>query len=158
MRKPEANDRTALLERISALQDKVAELKADANLGGEESGEQIQARVSQARADTAARQQSAGGKAREIAEHAPDRWQQMCADAAAKARSFEDRLYRKHDELEARQAAGDAEVAESDALDALDFAWVAVERAEIAVLNAVDARGWADGTGRSQPERLRLGA
>jgi hypothetical protein len=139
-----SNDRAALLERIDAIQDKVADLKADMDLASEESSEQIQARVSQERAGSAARQQSAGDKARQIAERAPSRWQQMCADAVAKARAFEDRLYEKHDEIEASQAAGDAEVAEGDALDALDFAWSAVERAEIAVLNAIDARIRAD--------------
>lgn len=139
-----SDNRTALLERINQIQDKVSELRADADLGREGSSEQIQARVLQERADSPARQQSAGDKARHIAQREPGRWRQMCAEAVAKARAFEDRLYRKHDELEAKRAASDADVAEGDALDALDFACCAVERAEIAVQNAVDARARAD--------------
>jgi hypothetical protein len=46
------------------------------------------------------------------------------------------------DELDAKRAEHHAEVAEGDALDAVDFAWWAVEQAELAVLDAADARTW----------------
>lgn len=137
-----ATDATRLLQLIDAIQKKVTELKTDADLGREESSDQIQARIT--RADTAARHRSAGDKPRRTRERAPSRWQQMCAEAAAKARAFEDRLYQEHDDLEARHAAGDPELAETDALDALDFAWWALDRAQVAVLNAVDARARAN--------------
>jgi hypothetical protein len=57
---------------------------------------------------------------------------------------LQDRIGRKRDELDAKRAEHHAEVAEGDALDAVDFAWWAVEQAELAVLDAADARTWAD--------------
>jgi hypothetical protein len=38
----------------------------------------------------------------------------------------------------------DAEMAESDAADAIDFAEWAVDNARLSVLSAIDARGYAD--------------
>ena len=38
----------------------------------------------------------------------------------------------------------DAEDAEENAVDALDYAEWAAEQAEVAVLDAIDARAWAD--------------
>jgi hypothetical protein len=43
-----------------------------------------------------------------------------------------------------KTAETDAEWAEDEAADAVDFASWAVEQAEVAVLDAVDARAWAD--------------
>jgi hypothetical protein len=41
-------------------------------------------------------------------------------------------------------AEDDADAAEDDAVDALDYAQWAAAQAEVAVLDAIDARTWAD--------------
>jgi hypothetical protein len=51
---------------------------------------------------------------------------------------------RKRDEHDVKTAAKDADAAEQDAADALDYASWAVDQAQLAVLDAVDARTWAD--------------
>jgi hypothetical protein len=43
-----------------------------------------------------------------------------------------------------RAKAGQAEAAEEDAADALDDAAWVIDQAELAVLDAIDARSWAD--------------
>jgi hypothetical protein len=68
----------------------------------------------------------------------------MKADVSAKMRDLQGRIDRKRDELDVKRAEQDAEVAEDNAVDALDFAWWAVKQAELAVLDSIDARAWAD--------------
>ena len=52
-----------------------------------------------------------------------------------------DRIDRKRDKLDAKAAEHDAE---ENAVDSLDFAEWAAEQAEVAVLDAIGARAWAD--------------
>jgi hypothetical protein len=48
------------------------------------------------------------------------------------------------DQLDAKLAAGQAEGAEADAADAIDFASWTVDNARLAVLDVIDARVYAD--------------
>ena len=48
------------------------------------------------------------------------------------------------DQLDAKAAATDADWAEQDAADALDFAVYVIYDAQLAVLDALDARAYAD--------------
>jgi chromosome segregation ATPase len=133
-----------LREHVDALQEQVEELKNAMEQARNETREQVKARIQQVKADIAGHQESAREKAGQAAGRAQSQWQSMKADAQAKARDLHDRIERKRDELDVKEAGHDAEFAEEDALDALDFAEWAVGQAEVAVLNAVDARAWAD--------------
>jgi hypothetical protein len=59
----------------------------------------------------------------------------------------------KRDEHDVKKAERDAEAAEEDAADALDYATWAVDQAELAVLDAMDARSWADERSAASPPR-----
>jgi hypothetical protein len=83
-------------------------------------------------------------KTGQAAGRAQSQWQSMKADAAAKTRDLQGRIGRKRDELDAKMAEDDADAAEDDAVDALDYAQWAAAQAEVAVLDAIDARTWAD--------------
>ena len=73
------------------------------------------------------------------------------ADAAAKTRDLRDRMDRQRDERDVRKAERQAEDAEEDAADALDYALWVVDQAELAVLDAIDARSWADARAAASP-------
>jgi hypothetical protein len=133
-----------LRERVDALQKQVTHLKDAADQAREETSTQVRARIERARADAAAGQESAREKAGQAAGHAHGQWQSMKADAAAKMQGLQGRMDRKRDELDVKMAEDDAEGAEQDALDALDFAGWAAGQAELAVLDAIDARAWAE--------------
>ena len=75
----------------------------------------------------------------------------MKADAAARFRDVQDRIDRRGEEFDVKKAAQHAEAAEEDALDALDLAWLVTGQAELAVLDAIAARTWADGRAASSP-------
>jgi len=68
----------------------------------------------------------------------------MRADAAAKREDVKARIDKRNRQLDAKAAAKDADWAEADAADALDFADWAIESAGLAVLDAIDARAFAD--------------
>lgn len=137
-------DSQALQEWVDAVQEQAAELRTTVDQAREESSEQVRSRIEQLRADSAAQRGSARDKARQTADQAQSQWQSMRADAAAKMQDMHDRIDRKRDEMDVTKAEHHAEHAETDAEEALDFAWWAVGEAQLSVLDALDARAWAD--------------
>jgi hypothetical protein len=133
-----------LREYVDALQEQVTHLKDVADQAREEISAQVRARIEQAKADAAADQERAREGAGQGAGRGQSQWQSVKADAAAKMRGLHGRMGRKRDELDAKVAEDDAEGTGEDALDALDYARWAVGQAELAVLDAIDARTWAD--------------
>ena len=131
-------------EQIDALQQRAAELKSSADQARHETDEQIKTRIDKTRADIAARQDAVKAKAGQAADHAQSQWKSMKADAAAKTQDLRDRMDRKRDERDVKKAEREAEAAEEAAADALDYALWVVDQAELAVLDAIDARSWAD--------------
>jgi hypothetical protein len=105
--------------------------------------EQVKARISQAKADIAARQSAVKEKAGQAADRTQSQWKSMQADAAAKMQALQDRIGRQRDQRDVKRAEREAEDAEADAADALDYAEWAVDQAQLAVLDAIDARTWA---------------
>ena len=75
----------------------------------------------------------------------------MKADAAAKVKAMQDRADRQRDEHDIKKAQNNADAAEEDAADALDYASWAVDQAEVAVLDAIDARTWANERAAASP-------
>ena len=133
-----------LREYFDALQKQVTHLKDAADQAREETSAQVRARIEQAKADVAADQEPAREKAGQAAGRGQSQWQSMKADAAARMRDLHGRIGRKRDELDAKVAEDDAGAAGEEAVDALDYARWAVAEAELAVLDAIDARTWAD--------------
>jgi hypothetical protein len=68
----------------------------------------------------------------------------MKADAAARMDDFQDKMDKRADQIDANIAADQADGAEADAADAIDFAAWTVDNARLAVLDAIDARVYAD--------------
>ena len=138
-------------EQIDALQAKVADLKSSLDASRHETNEQIKARAATARAKAEAAQQTVHGKADQAADHARTQWQSFKADNSAKMQELRGRIERKRDERDVEAAERDAEAAEDDAADALDYAAWAIDQAEAAVLDAADARAWADARAAASP-------
>jgi ElaB/YqjD/DUF883 family membrane-anchored ribosome-binding protein len=142
---------TALNQGIEAVQDKVKELTASADQAREESGEQARARIAAIRADMAAQRQKGRDEAAQAGDRTRSQWQQFRADGAARMRAIQDGMERKRDELDVKRAEADAEAAEDDALVALGFASSAIEHAEVALLDVIDVRTWADSRAAASP-------
>jgi hypothetical protein len=138
-------------DQVDTLQKRAADLKSSFDQARQETNEQVKARVDQTKADIAAHDSAAKEKAGQAAGRAQSQWKSMQADAAAKRQDLQDRIARKRDQHDVKVAEEDAEAAEEDAADALDYATWVVEQAKLAVLDAVDARTWADARAAASP-------
>ena len=140
-----------LSEQVDALQAKAADLKGSLDASRHETNEQIKARVANAKAKADAAKLTVHGKAAQAADQAHTQWQSFKADTSAKMQELQGRIARKRDERDVKAAERDAESAEDNAADALDYAAWAIDQAEVAVLDAADARAWADARAAASP-------
>jgi hypothetical protein len=101
-------------------------------------------RIDQAQADTDRALAGAKQQASAAADKAQSSWEQTRSDAKARLDELKAKAQRRADQVDADFAAGDANIAEADAYDAIDFADWAVENARLAILDAIDARVYAD--------------
>lgn len=131
-------------DHVDALQKRTADLKSAFEAARTESNEQVRARISKAKADAAKAQDRLNADANRGAEAAQSRLATMKADFSAKMDKMQKDIDRKLDEQDTKAAEIDAERAEDFAMDALDYAAWTVEQAQMALLDAVDARVWAD--------------
>ena len=140
----------SISDQINALQQRAADLRSSFDQSKKETNEQVKERLGQAKADVEARQDAVKAKAGQAAGRAQSQWAAMKADATARQAAFHDKIDRKRDEHDAKVAERDAEDAEADAEDALDYAAWALDQAQLAVLDAADARTWANARAAAQ--------
>ena len=131
--------------QLDDLQQRVAQTKQAAQAAVTETREQVHQRIDQAKVDVDlaakdARQEDASA----AAASAHSKWAQMKADAAAKMGDLQARIDKRGDQINANIAADDADWAEDDAAAAIDYASWTVDNARLAVLDAIDARAYAD--------------
>jgi DNA repair exonuclease SbcCD ATPase subunit len=141
----------SISEQIDALQKRAAELKSSADQARHETNEQVKARITQAKTDIAARESAVKEKTEQAADQTQNQWKKLQADNAAKMKDLHDRIGRQRDERDIKKAQKEADNAEEDAADALDYAAWAVDQAQLAVLDAIDARTWADARAAASP-------
>jgi hypothetical protein len=65
--------------------------------------------------------------------------------------ALQERMERKRDERDVKAAERDSEQAEDNAADTLDYPAWAVDQVEVAILDAADARAWADARAAASP-------
>jgi DNA-binding protein H-NS len=140
-----------LSEQTDVLQAKAAELKSSLDASRRETNEQIKARLANAKTKADAARETAHGEAGQTADRAHAQWQSFKADTSAKMAELQEQIERKRDEHDVKAAEKDAESAEDYAADTLDYAAWAIDQAEVAVLNAADARAWADARAAASP-------
>jgi hypothetical protein len=130
--------------KLDELQQRVAAAKSAAQAAATESREQLRRRIDQAQVDLDLAVKDAKQQAGAAAAGARSRWAQMKADAAAKMDNVQAKIDQRARQLDARAAADDADWAEANAADAIDYAEWTVDNAQLAVLDAIDARAHAD--------------
>jgi hypothetical protein len=130
--------------KLDDLQQRAADAKTSAQAAVSESREQLRQRIDQAKVDVDLAGMDARQQVGEAAASARSRWAQLRADAAAELDDFDAKMDRRADQRDAKLAARQADGAEADAADAVDFAAWTVDNARLAVLDAIDARVYAD--------------
>lgn len=131
-------------ERLDALEQRVATAKADVHAAATESREQIGKRIGQAQGDLDRNVKNAQQQTEQAADRARSNWAQMRADAAAKMEDAKAKIDKRNRQMDAKVASRDADWADADAADAISYAEWAVDSAELAILDAIDARAYAD--------------
>ena len=130
--------------RLDDLQQRAANAKSAAQAAVSESRDQLRQRIDQANVEVDLAAKDAREQVGEAAASARSKWAQMKADANAKRAELQAKMDKRADQLDAKLATSQAEGAEADAADAIDFAAWTVDNARLAVLDAIDARVYAD--------------
>jgi len=137
-----------LATQLDELQQHITEARSAVQAATNEPPDQRRQRIDQAQADTdqAAKQQAPEAAA---GEQEPSKWAQMKADAAAKRDDVKAKVDRRTRQMDAKAAAGEADWTEADAADAVDYAMWTVDNARLSVLDAIDARAYANDLARA---------
>ena len=126
------------------LEKRVAEAKAAARSAAAESRDQLKGRIHQAQDDVEQAAEESKQQASKAAGDARSKWAQMKADAAARKDDIKAKIDKRNRQLDAGAAADEAAWAEAGAVDALDYAAWVTSNAQLDVLDAIDARAYAD--------------
>jgi hypothetical protein len=130
--------------RLDGLQRRVAAARSAVLAAATESREQRRRRIDQTQDDLDQAAKNAQRHAEQATAGASSKWAQMKADAAAKRDDVLVKIDKRNRQMDANAAADEADWADAEAADALDFADWAVDNAELAMLDAIDARAYAD--------------
>lgn len=127
---------------LDGLQQQVMETKSAVQAATTESREQRRQRIDQAQVDAnqAAQKAPQGAQGRD----AQNKWAQMRSNANDKMGEIKARIDKRNQEMDADMAATDADWAEADAAEAMDTAAWTLNNARVAMLDAIDARAYAN--------------
>ena len=127
--------------QLDGLQQQVAQTKSTVRAATTESREQLRERIDQAQVETgrSALETEQSPQSRD----AQNKWAKMRADASDKMGEVKARIDKRNREMDADVAADDAQWAEADAIEAVDYAAWSVDNARVAMLDAIDARAYA---------------
>jgi hypothetical protein len=130
--------------RLDDLQQRVATAKSAIQTAATESETQLKDRIDRAQAGLDQSVQNTRREVSQAADSARAKWAQLKADAAATRSDVKANIDKRTLHVDAKVAAKDADWAEADAAEALDFADWAVESAQLDILDAIHARAHAD--------------
>jgi hypothetical protein len=134
---------TDLSAQFEKLSDKAKKVAEELSAAGAQTRDQLGSDVAIARDKAAASADQFKERARAAGEKASSQWDEIRGKWQAHVARVREDARRKGAELDAKEADAEANIALSCALDAIDFAAAAIEEAEYAALDAVDARARA---------------
>jgi hypothetical protein len=135
---------TDFYARLDGLQQRVATARSSVEAAAAETDAELTQRIEQAQADLDQSVEQTRQEISQAADSARAKWAQLKADAAAKMSDVKANVDKRNRQADAKLAATEADWAEVDSADALDFADWAVENAQLAMLDAIHARASAD--------------
>jgi multidrug efflux pump subunit AcrA (membrane-fusion protein) len=130
--------------RLDDLQRRVVTARSAVEAAAAESDAQLRQRIDRAQANLDESVENARQKVSQAGDSAQAKWARLKADAAAKMSDVKTSIDKRSRQVDAKVAATDADWAEADAAEALDFADWAVENAQLTMLDAIHARAYAD--------------
>ena len=135
---------TDFYTRLDALQERVTSARSAVQAAAAETDVQLKQRIEQAQAKLDQSAENARQQASQASDGARVKWAQLKVDAAAKMNDVKANVDRRTRQADAKVADIEAAAAEADSAEALNFADWAVENAQLAMLDAIHARAYAD--------------
>ena len=135
---------TDFYARLDDLQQRVAAARSAVQAAAAETDAELKQRIDRAQADLDQSVEDARQEVSQAADSARAKWAQLKADAAAKVTDVRANVDRRTRQADAKVADIEAAAAEADSSEALNFADWAVENAQLAMLDAIHARAYAD--------------
>jgi hypothetical protein len=131
-------------KQLDSLEQHASAAKNAAHAAVTETHDKLEQRIDEAQIQMRLGIDDAQHRADQAGSNAQSKWAHMKADAAARMDEAKSRVDKRLENLDASAAAKEAEMAESEASDAIAFAEWAVDNARYVVLSAIDARVYAD--------------
>jgi hypothetical protein len=144
---------TSFDQRLDVLQQRVAATKSAVRAAAAESDAQLTERINRTQAELDQSVKASQQEFSEAAAGAKAKWAQLKADATAKRSDVKANIDKRTRQMDAKLAAKEADWTEADAAGALDFADWAVETAQLAMLDAIHAREYADRLAKAAANR-----
>jgi uncharacterized phage infection (PIP) family protein YhgE len=129
--------------KLEHLQKQTNETVSTVKAAAAEDRQKLQQRMEQTQADMNLALQGTRQRVDQVADRADSGFAQMKADASKKMDDVKAKIAKRRDQLNASDALIEADWAEADAYDAIDYAEWATESAGLAILDALDARAHA---------------
>ena len=133
-----------LSEQLKELSDRVAKTETKAATAQQESKEKLDTSIQKSRADAEARRASFKADAQAKQATAASDWEALQADFHQKTQQIKNKIETEKEAREVKKANRRADDAEDYAAAAIMYVYMAVDEAEVAVLEAIAARAYAD--------------
>lgn len=131
-------------EKLETLEQRIAAARIATQSAASESRDELKQRIDKAQDEADDAASTTEQKAHQATDGARGTWAQMKANVATKTGDAKAKLDERNRQMDSKVAAREADFAEEQAAEAIDFAVWAIVNAEVAVLDAIDARLHAD--------------
>lgn len=133
-----------LSEQLKELSNRVAMAETKATAAQQESKEKVETTIQKSKSDAETRRASFTANVQAKQTTAASDWEALQADFHQKTQQIKNKIETEKEAREVKKANKRAEDAEDYAVAAIMYVYMAVDEAEVAVLEAIAARAYAD--------------
>jgi hypothetical protein len=138
-------------ESLTKLSQRAKEAEDHAATARNETREQLEARAAEAKATVQRRREEMKARGAKMQDDLASAWASLQSHTQEQFEKIRGKLEEKRDDLDAKAAERQAERAEANAVDAIDFAGWAIDEAEAEAFEAAEARKIADALHPGKP-------
>ena len=131
-----------LSESLQELADHAADAKKKAAAAEQETKEKVEASIQKSKADAKARQESFKANVEQKQAAAAMQWEELRGNYNQKVQQIKNKIETEKEAREVKKAKNRADDAAWNAEAAIEFAFMAIDDAEVAVLEAIDAEAY----------------
>ena len=138
------SSKNTIKTRLNGLKNSVDDALASISQAQKETHAELQSRINETAAAADATAAKLDQKTSDTVDAAQSKWRELLASTKQKKEDIAQKIKDRQETRDAKFAEWDAERAEQYAIDSIDFAYAAIQDAKLSVLDAIDARLYAD--------------